>query len=150
MATIRTAADKVPATVAGFGKLKDGNYGPYQSVLFEGPGLPDGKLWRSMPPEQAQQFNRGQRVYLVPTTSKGKPSWDIELIGDAPAPQVAPVPPAAAGSQAQAIGEYVDRLAALYAACYRRAAATLDGAPDAAIQAAASSVFIATQRKFNL
>ena len=86
MATIRSTADKVPATVAGFGKVKDGNYGPYQSVLFEGDRLPEGKVWRSMEPEQTKQFTRGQRVYLVPTKNKqGKDSWDIELMGDAPA-----------------------------------------------------------------
>jgi hypothetical protein len=70
MATIRTAADKVQATVGAIGKVKDGDYGPYQSVLFEGKGLPDGKVWRCMDPEQAQQFTRGQRVHLVPTTNK--------------------------------------------------------------------------------
>jgi hypothetical protein len=148
MATIRTAADKVPATVAGFGKLKDGQYGPYQSVLFEGDRLPEGKVWRSMEPEQAKQFVRGQAVYLVPTTNKqGKPSFDIELMegGAAPAPVATPAAP-----QAQAIGEYLDKMAALYAACYRRAATNLDGAPDAAIQAAASTVFISAQRKFSL
>lgn len=148
MPTIRTAADKIPATVAGFGKLKDGQYGPYQSVLFEGDRLPDGKVWRSMEPEQAKQFRRGQRVHLVPTKNKqGRDSWDIELMDTAPPAAIAAAPAAAQG---QEIGEYADRMAALYAACYRRASRTMDGAPDAAIQAAASSVFIACQRKFNL
>jgi hypothetical protein len=148
MATIRTAADKVPATVGGFTKVKTNEFGDYQSVLFEGQGVPDGKVWRSMPPDQAKQFTRGQAVYLVPTTNKqGKPSWDIELMegGAAPAPVATP-----AVSQAQEIGEYLDRMAALYAACYRRAATNLDGAPDAAVQAAASTVFISAQRKFGL
>lgn len=149
MATIRTAADKIPATVSGFGKIKDGNYGPYQSVLFEGDRLPEGKVWRSMEPDQAKQFTRGQRVHLVPTTNKqGKPSFDIELMGDTPAAAQAVATPAA--PQAQEIGQYLDKMAALYAACYRRAATSLDGAPDSAIQAAASSVFISAQRKFGL
>ena len=148
MAIIRTIHDKVPATVAGFGKLKDGQYGPYQSVLFEGDRLPEGKVWRSMEPEQAAQFTRGQAVYLVPTKNKqGKDSWDIELMegGAAPSPVATPAVP-----QAQEIGQYLDKMAALYAACYRRAATNLDGAPDAAIQAAASTVFISAQRKFGL
>ena len=151
MATIRTASAKVPATVAGFGKLKTNEYGDYQSVLFESPSLPEGKIWRSMEPEQAKQFVRGQQVYLVPTTNKkGKPSFDIELMGDAPT--AAPAAPVAtpAAPQAQAIGEYLDKMAALYAACYRRAATNLDGAPDPAVQAAASTVFISATRKFGL
>jgi hypothetical protein len=50
MPTIRTATDRILATVAAFGHVKDGNYGPYQSVLFESPDLPEGKVWRSMKP----------------------------------------------------------------------------------------------------
>jgi hypothetical protein len=84
----------------------------------------------------------------VPTKNKqGKDSWDIELMegGAAPAPVATP-----SVSQAQEIGEYLDKMAALYAACYRRAATNLDGAPDPAVQAAASTVFIAATRKFGL
>jgi hypothetical protein len=87
MATIRAATDKIQATVAGFGKLKESQFNDsvYQSVLFEGGGLPEGKVWRSMTPDQAQGFTRGQAVYLVPTTNKkGQPSYDIELIAPAP------------------------------------------------------------------
>jgi hypothetical protein len=146
MATIRTAADKVPATVAGFGKVKTNEFGDYQSVLFEGDRLPDGKVWRSMPPDQAKQFTRGQQVHLVPTKNKqGKDSWDIELLEGGAAPVATPAVP-----QAQAIGEYLDRMTGLYAAAYRRAAAAMDGAPPEAIQAAASSAYIAAQRKFSL
>jgi hypothetical protein len=150
MAIIRTAADKIPATVGAFTRVKTNEFGEYQSVLFESDRLPEGKVWRSMEPEQAKQFRRGQRVHLVPTKNKqGRDSWDIELVGDAPAAAQAVASPDTA-PQAQAIGEYLDKMAALYAACYRRTSSTMDGAPDAAIQAAASSVFIATQRKFGL
>jgi hypothetical protein len=128
MATIRTAADKITATVAGFGKLKESqfNEGSYQSVLFEGEGLPDGKLWRAMDPDQAQSFTRGQTVYLVPTTNtKGKPSYDIELI----APATAPTTPATAqGTSHQAPAnareaylETLERVGNRYQACITKA-----------------------------
>jgi hypothetical protein len=76
---------------------------------------------------------------------------DGELTLIQPTGPAAPAPVATpAVSQAQEIGQYLDKMAALYAACYRRAATNLDGAPDAAIQAAASTVFISAQRKFGL
>ena len=167
MATIRTASDKVLATVAAFGKVKESQFNDstFQSVLFEGEGLPDGKLWRSMTPDQAQQFERGQSVYLVPTTNKhGKPSFDIELIATTQAPTTAPAtaPAPAGGHQAptaaipddqkRAIAGYITDLAALYAYCYQQASHQLapHGAPEPAIQGAASTLFIAASRKFSL
>ncbi len=176
MATIRTAADKIAATVAAFGKLKESqfNEGSYQSVLFEGEGLPDGKVWRSMTPDQAQSLNRGQTVYLVPTTNKqGKPSYDIELIAPtapaATAPTTAPAATAQAPTQGKptsqgtsldamapeekaAIASYITSISALYAYCYQQAAHHLSphGAPEPAIQAAASTTFIQASRKFSL
>lgn len=92
MATIRSASNKILATVAAFSQVKKSQFSDsnYQSVLFEGEGLPQGKIWRSMTPDQAQNFDRGQSVYLVPTTNtKGQPSYDIELIEPVEAPTVA-------------------------------------------------------------
>jgi hypothetical protein len=133
MPTIRTAADKITATVSAFGKVKESqfNEGSYQSVLFESPALPDGKVWRAMTPDQAQGFTRGQAVYLVPTTNKqGKPSYDIELIAPAPA-TTAPQATAQAPSQApshqapanarQAYMETLERVGNRYAACITKA-----------------------------
>ena len=155
MATIRTATDRILATVAATGQVKQGQYGEYQSVLFEATQLPDGKIWRSMEPAQAQQFYRGQQAYLVPTTNKqGKASWDIELLTDAPAPTVAPT--ATGGtipdSKKPQIAAYATDMAKLYAYCYSQAKATMEPheAPLEAVQAAASSVFIASTRKFSL
>jgi hypothetical protein len=177
MATIRTAADKIQATVSAFGKLKESQFNDsvYQSVLFEGQGLPEGKLWRAMTPDQAQGFTRGQAVYLVPTTNKqGKPSYDIELIAPAPAPTAPAATPQATaqapsqatshqapanarldamtGEEKQAIAAYITSVSALYAYCYQQAAHHLapHGAPEPAIQAAASTTFIQASRKFSL
>ena len=156
MATIRTASDRITATVAAHGHIKEGQFGPYQSVLFESPSLPDGKVWRAMEPDQAQQFSRGHVVALVPTTNKmGKPSFDIEIL-DAPA-TVAPTAPTAAPSpqgtipndKKPQIAAYATDLAKLYGYGYQQAKEALEphGAPSEAIQACASSVFIATTRK---
>jgi hypothetical protein len=167
MPTIRTAADKITATVTAFGKVKESqfNEGSYQSVLFESPALPDGKVWRSMDPDQAQGFTRGQQVYLVPTTNKqGKPSYDIELIAPT-APAATPQAPtqgkpasqgtsldAMAPEEKAQIASYITSISALYAYCYQQAAHHLSphGAPEPAIQAAASTTFIQASRKFSL
>ena len=150
---ILEAAKKIPATVGAISKLQTNDYGDYRSVLFEGSGLEGGKLWRKMPPEQAERFQRGDTVNLIPTTKKGKPAWDIEVLSAASQPaQAIPSAPSSTSSQPQAqqIAEYMDKMAGLYAAAYRRASAAMDGAPADAIQAAASSVFIATKDKFML
>ncbi|MFM7324430.1 MAG: hypothetical protein ACKO4L_05795, partial [Nodosilinea sp.] len=122
MATIRTAADRISAQVTGFSQVKQSQFNDscFQSVLFEGDGLPDGKIWRSMSPEQAQGFTRGEQVYLVPTTNaKGKPSYDIELLPTT-APATAPTA-AIPDDQKRAIADYVTDLAALYSYCYQQA-----------------------------
>jgi hypothetical protein len=157
MPTIRTAADKVPATVAGFGKLKDGQYGPYQSVLFEGDRLPEGKVWRSMEPEQAKQFTKGQAVHLVPTKNKqGRDSWDIELLGDttpiAPRPAPADAPPSGdlSPEQKRAIAAYITARAPLLTYCYQQASAAMPDGSEVAIAAGAAALFQAACKKFDI
>jgi hypothetical protein len=159
MATIRAATDKIQATVAGFGKVKESQFNDsvYQSVLFESPALPDGKVWRSMTPDQAQGFTRGQSVFLVPTTNKkGQPSYDIELIAPATATPQAPSQAtsldAMAPEEKAQIASYITSVSALYAYCYQQASHHLGphGAPLEAVQAAASTTFIQAARKFSL
>jgi hypothetical protein len=163
MATIRTAADKITATVSAFGKVKESqfNEGSYQSVLFEGEGLPEGKVWRAMTPDQAQGFTRGQAVYLVPTTNKkGQASYDIELIAPTTAPTAPQAPSqskpasldAMAPEEKAQIASYITSVSALYAFCYQQAQHHLapHQAPLEAVQAAASTTFIQAARKFSL
>jgi hypothetical protein len=126
MATIRTAADKIQATVAGFGKLKESQFNDsvYQSVLFESPALPDGKVWRSMTPDQAQGFTRGQSVFLVPTTNKkGQASYDIELIAPAPVTTAQAPSHQAPANARQAYMETLERVGNRYQACITKAKA---------------------------
>jgi hypothetical protein len=120
-----------------------------------------------MTPDQAQGFTRGQAVYLVPTTNKkGQPSYDIELIAPAPTAPAATTQAPTQGKPAtqgtsldamapedkQAIAAYITSVSALYAFCYQQAAHHLapHGAPEPAIQAAASTTFIQASRKFSL
>jgi hypothetical protein len=116
----------------------------YRPCLFK---LADGtEKWKSYNEGSAELtwLKQGQ-------TYQAAIAADGELTLIQPTGQAAPAPVATpAVPQAQAIGEYLDKMAALYAACYRRAATNLDGAPDAAIQAAASTVFISATRKFGL
>lgn len=158
MAVLRSA-QKITATVAAIAVLREGQYGPYQSVLFESPalqpGMPavkePGKLWKSMSPSDAGQLAKGMTVYLKPTRRNGSDTWDIEVPTVPTTPQQEPT-----GYQPltpdlkRAIAAYVGDMAALYSFCRQQAIEAIPGAPDEAIQACASSLFIATQRKFNL
>jgi hypothetical protein len=123
MATIRSASNKILATVAAFSQIKKSQFNDnhYQSVLFEGEGLPNGKVWRSMTPDQAQSFDRDQQVYLVPTTNtKGQPSYDIELIETPMAPPQAPSHQAPANAR-EAYLETLERVGNRYRACIGKA-----------------------------
>jgi hypothetical protein len=123
MATIRSASNKILATVAAFSQIKKSQFNDnhYQSVLFEGEGLPNGKVWRSMTPDQAQSFDRDQQVYLVPTTNtKGQPSYDIELIETPTAPTQAPSHQAPANAR-DAYLETLERVGNRYQACMTKA-----------------------------
>lgn len=172
---IRAMSSRIPATVEAFGRLKEGSYGPYQSVLFKGDGLPEGQIWRSMKPEEAKQFSRGQSVYLAPTYRDGKETWDIELIDQAPtnnvvampqrpnapaptlrpqrqvqAAQASPEVPHAAPSREQ-IEAYIGSSARLFAHCYAEAARNLPpGCSPEDLRAIATTLFIQVARKFQL
>lgn len=178
MASVTTAP--INAVVAHIMQEKQGEYGPYQSVLFESPDLQDGKLWRAMNSDEAQQLHKGQAVELTPTkTSKGKDGWNIRPLDELTQPhQAAPTPrPQKPMTQAQSTGlsaqqnqsseppvsltvaekreqieSYAFLMANLHAVCYQAAEQAYAGqnAPDEVIRAATSSVFIATERRFRL
>lgn len=81
----------INAVVAYIMSEKEGTYGPYQSVLFESPDLQGGKLWRALPPSDAQQLYKSQKVELTPTkTGQGKDSWNIRPIDSQPTQQPGP------------------------------------------------------------
>lgn len=178
MALVTTAP--INAVVAHIMQEKQGEYGPYQSVLFESPDLQDGKLWRAMNPDEAKQLHKGQAVELTPTKiSKGKDGWNIRPLDEPTQPhQAAPTPrPQKPMPQAQSTGfsaqqnqpseppvsstvaekreqieSYAFSMANLHAVCYQAAEQAYAGqnAPDEVIRAATSSVFISTERRFRL
>lgn len=176
MALITTAP--INAVVAHIMDEKHGEYGPYQSVLFESAELEHGKLWRSLKPQEAQSLHKGQTVALTPVIKKGKESWNIRPLAASAQPQ--PTKPPASQSQAQSqltqqvavsptpqpntpapptaakrreqIEAYAFSMANLHAVCYQAAEQAYAGqnAPDEVIRAATSSVFISTERRFRL
>lgn len=156
---IRTPTQKILATVEFITSTKEGDYGPYRSVLFKRHDLEGdaAKVWRSMDPEDAEQFTKGQQVHLVPTTNKrGKPSWDIELLEQpaATSPPTQPNPKPATGelskAQKQAIAAYIEGQADLLAFCWTTAEAKLPDKSEESHRCAASSLYIAASRKFDL
>jgi hypothetical protein len=145
MQALITATVKFPA-----GKVFDGQYGPSCNVLVTMPDGSETKIWGK--PDELQPYRRGDAIALLrdPKTGKFKPV----AIAQQPQPVSHPAPQSTApkpGPDKQAIADYATQQAKLYAFCYSQAKAVMPpDAPDAAIQAAASSVYIATGRKFSL
>lgn len=150
---VLTASKPVTAIVAHVDNVaKQGNYGPYYSTLFESPDLEGGRIWRSLPPDQAAKLTKGMTVQLQKTHRNGKETWDI-IIPETETPKTI-VNPAQSSTltpdRKREIAAYIEEMGGLYAFCYTQAGEKLTDAPDAAKQAMASSLFIAVQRKFNL
>jgi hypothetical protein len=144
------------ATVEVIGKPKPSKFAdkpPYRPVLFN---LADGsQVWKSYSEgsPELEWLNTGE-TYQAAIAGE-----EVTLI----APATAPTTPATAqGKPAsldtmapedkQAIASYITSISALYAFCYQQAAHHLapHGAPEPAIQAAASTTFIQASRKFSL
>lgn len=131
----------------------------YRPVLFL---LPDGsQRWKSYN-EGAPELDWLRKGETYQATLSGEDLTIIQPEGQ-PAPmaqqQPAPMAPAPAGpaptipdDRKRAIAAYVGDLAPLYAYCYSQAKHQLEPheAPAEAVQAAASSLFIAAKGKFNL
>lgn len=152
---VKAPETKTLATIKWISEVRGGDYGDYVSLMciYQGEGG-EQKAWVDIKPDEMSMFSKNQQVHVIPrTTKKGKQKWDVELITGQPSPAAHSAPPMASQQAAPTkdqIGPYIDQMTGLYAACYRRAQGALDGAPESAIQAAASSVFISTQRKFDL
>jgi len=161
-------AAKSTAKVEVIGKLKASKFEgkpQYRPVLFV---LPDGsQQWESFDDgaEELAWLKKGQS-YEVIVKDDGKltliqPANADQVIARYAAPDaVPPTAPAAPiigghvmtdGLKRQVVG-YVGEMAPLYAYCYQQAQAQLapHSAPEAAVQGAASSLFISAQRRFNL
>lgn len=152
---VRTASDKILAVVEAIGRVKEGQYGQYQSILISRYDVQgeDGKFWKSLKSSDAAKIRKGQQLWLIPTTRDGKETFDIELIDDAlPAPQRQQSSDSFTldNERKRQIAAYLDQAGDLLAFCRKTAAQKLEDAPEEAIQAATATLFIAAQRKFNL
>jgi len=151
---IRTASQKIRASVSFITREKAGEYGPYRSVLFiraDRQGE-DAKVWRSMKPHEAEGFSKNQQVYLIATERKGKPTWDVELIDSVEA--TPPAQPTAQGmdpEQKREIAAYVGEMGDLWAYCLQTAQTKIGASVDGeTVRCMASSLFISASRKFDL
>ncbi|HEY9823842.1 MAG TPA: hypothetical protein V6D19_00215 [Stenomitos sp.] len=138
---------------------KEGNYGPYRSVLFK-----DGenKIWQSFDPdaEELQLLKKGQRVQLVPRgeSKGGKTQYNLVLLDAPSAPTAQPTPrkserPALlSDEQKRDTAAYIEQMAKLYRYCLEQATLSLKGVTDDpdTIRAAASTLFIAAQRRLGV
>jgi len=145
MQALITATIKFPA-----GRVFDGQYGPSCNVLVTMPDGSEQKIWGK--PDELQSYRRGDSIALL-QDAKGK----FKPVAIAQQPQRAnhPAPQATAapkpGPDKAAIADFIQSQSKLYSYCYVQARSAMpDDAPDAAVQAAASSVYIATGRKFDL
>jgi len=127
----------------------------YRPVLFV---LPDGsQRWKSYN-EGSPELTWLQRGQTYQATLTGDDLTIIQPQGQptvqaqpAPMPTATPAPTIPDDRKRQ-IAAYIGDLAPLYAYCYQQAKAQLEphDAPLDAVQAAASSLFIASTRKFGL
>jgi len=144
MQSLTTATIKFPA-----GRVFDGQYGPSCNLLVTMPDGSEVKVWGK--PDELQSYRRGDSITLL-QDAKGK--FKPVAIAQQPQPVNHPVPQAAPPKpelDKQAIADFVTQQAKLYAYCYQQARSAMPSdAPLEAVQAAASSVYISTGRKFNL
>ncbi|MEO1208602.1 MAG: hypothetical protein AAFX78_03585 [Cyanobacteria bacterium J06638_20] len=138
-ATIANATVKYAAS-----NPKDYGNGPRINVLTTLPNGEEAKLWGNADDQALLSLKKKQSVQLL---FDGKGYKLVEAQASSTAPTATPAAPAPSKTE---VGAYIEQMTGLYAACYRRAQGALDGAPESAIQAAASSVFISTQHKFDL
>lgn len=106
-------------------------------------------IWRPGGDRTLLQHEKGAEVQVT-KDHKGK----ISLVDTAPAalPQQQPAAATLEGADKSAIAQYVTDMAALYSYCYGEAVQHLakHEPPEHAIRGAASSLFIAAQKRFNL
>lgn len=141
-------------------QAKQGQYKPFQSVLFiDDTGC---EIWKSfaLDAPELDILKPNLRVRLIPNGSSrnGKPSHVIELLDESSSLGTATVPPISAtpsimnNHQKRQVAAYIEQMGALYRFAYGQAAHHLKGMTDDAetLQHAASELFNAAQRKFDL
>ncbi len=154
----------ITAVVEVIGKPKESTFTPgqhYYPVLFLDAALQGdaAKIWKNLTDEEVAQLRKGDRVQLVPIgqDKQGKDKHQIVKLGGEPVPlsQVTPqASPSDVGMTAdlkRAIAGYVEDMGNLYSFCLDVAQKKVGASCDAeTVRCMASSLFIASQRKFGL
>lgn len=145
----------INARVEVIGKVKQGEYGPYRSVLFIDESLPEGseagKLWKSFNDDDqtVSQLSKGSRVQLVPAgkDKSGKDKHNILIAQKSPMVESKPTESGWTLEEKRAIASKVNQNADLLAYCLQTARAKfgdLVGAED--IRALAITLFLQADR----
>ncbi len=148
------------------GKPRESKYGEgqiYRPVLFLDESKPTGseeaKIWKNMSDADLGSLRKGDRVQLVPSgsTKDGKPKHNIVPLSGVAVPATPPVSDSQADGELssevkRAIATHIQELGKLYGYCWDVASTNLEGKAqqEESIKCAASSLFIATQKKFGL
>ena len=153
----------VTAIVECIGRPKQSSYGDgvYHPCLFldEAKSGEEAKIWKSLSEEEVSQLRKGDRVQLVPAgkNTNGTDKHNIVKLGGSTSATNSQ--PTTANSQQQgmtaeqkrAIAAYVEQMGDLYAFCLSTAQNKIGASTDGeTVRCMASSLFIASQRKFGL
>ena len=161
------SAQRLPAQITRFGKVKPSQYPPYeaiQSVLFTcQTDQGEKEHWITYSAVEARLLKVGQPASLYNRAGMGeRPLWEAEFNTTQKPVQTPQVVPGNLGSaQAPApavlsanaeIAMWVETQAELYATCFDAARRTLTAreVSEESVRAAASTLFISATRKFNL
>ena len=144
----------ITATVEHITASKDGQYGPYQSVLFK---TPEGeKIWKSFNPDSPElaQLQKGLSVQLIPSGERnGRPSHQIVIVDlQQQSRDQIPTQQGLDSETKAEIAAYVQQMSKLYRFCWEQASEQLEGLAqqEESVKCAANSLFIAAGRKFGL
>jgi hypothetical protein len=143
----------VTATVELVTALKEGNFGPYRSVLFKNG---EEKIWQSFNPdaEELAALSRGVQVQLVPRgeSKQGKTQYNIVLLS-APASSTSMTERATlSAARKYEVAAHIEQMAKMYRFCFEQAQIALTGATEdrATVSAAADALFMGACGKFGL
>lgn len=156
------------ATLEVIGKPKPSKHSDtdYRPVLFK---LPSGEtFWKSysLDAHELVWLKKGETYQVAVSgddytiiepagTPDSSPAVQPAPSSPAPVPSTPPPSPTVANqgipdATKRAIAPYAKDLAALYSYCYQQAVEAMPGADAETVRCAASAIFIACQRKFNL
>ncbi len=141
----------IPATVKyAAGQPRDTQYGPRINVVCTPAEGDDIKLWGN-PDDAISHLKKGQSVQILHEFKNGKDSYKLlQAAADLSGPQAEA--PALSAEQKQAIAQYIQEQSKLLGYCLQtvRTDENISQLSEDSQRACAMSIYIATQKKFNL